>query len=114
LVILAILKRPKIIKTNLDKYFKIWSAFLLLGIFFVILFDPLSTISFEFLLKLSIPIYIYFFARRLIQSKQDLDGILTTFLYSGIFVALILIYELVFGAIRVVESRGMDRIQGSF
>lgn len=114
LVIVAITRLPKPKQTKLDKYFKIWSAFILLGTFFVILFDPLSTISFEFLLKLTIPIYLYYFARRFIQSKQDLDGILTTFLYSGIFVAAILIYELVFGAIKIVESRGMERIQGSF
>jgi O-antigen ligase len=61
-----------------------------------------------------LPIYIYFFARVFIQSKRDLDGILTSFLYSGIFVAAILLYELLFGAIRIVESRGLERIQGSF
>jgi hypothetical protein len=114
LVIFALAKRPKPIHSKLDTYFKIWSVFLLIGIFFVILFDPLTLDSFEFLLKLSIPIYIYFFARIFIQNKQDLDGILTTFLYSGIFVAAILLYEVFFGAIRIVESRGMERIQGSF
>lgn len=114
LIIIAISKTPKPIRSKLDKYFKIWSVFVVIGIFFVILFDPLSVDSLEYLLKLSIPIYIYFFARRFIQSKRDLDGILTTFLYSGIFVAVILLYELFFGAIRVVESRGMERIQGSF
>lgn len=114
LVIIAIAKRPKPKQSKLDKYFKIWSIFILIGIFFVILFDPLSMISFEYLLKLSIPIYIYFFARIFIQNKQDLDGILTTFLYSGVFVAAILLYEVFFGAIRLVESRGMERIQGSF
>lgn len=114
LVIFALVKNKKPKKSKLDKYFKIWSTFLLIGIFFVILYDPLTLGSFEFLLKLSIPIYIYFFARIFIKNKQDLDGILTTFLYSGIFVAIILLYEVVFGAIRVVESRGMDRIQGSF
>jgi len=112
--LLALVKRPKPKQTNLDKYFKIWSLFLFIGIFFVILFDPFSMISVEFFLKLSIPIYLYFFSRIFIQNKQDLDGILTTFLYSGIFVAMLLIYELIFGAIRVVESRGMERIQGSF
>lgn len=52
--------------------------------------------------------------RIFIQSREDLDGILTTFLYSGIIVAAILFYELFFGAIEVQESRGMERIQGSF
>lgn len=114
LVIISIAKRAKPKQSKLDKYFKVWSMFLFIGIFFVILFDPLSMISFEYLLKLSIPIYIYFFARIFIQSKQDLEGILTTFLYSGVFVAILLLYEVFFGAIRLVESRGMERIQGSF
>ena len=65
LVIIAITKTPKPQRSSLDKYFKIWSFFVAIGIFFVILFDPLSMDSLEYLLKLSIPIYIYFFARRL-------------------------------------------------
>lgn len=114
LTIYALAKLPKPKKSSLDKFVKIWSFFLLIGIFFVIIYDPLSKGSFEFLLKLTLPIYLYFFARIFIHNKRDLDGILTTFLYSGGFVALILVYEVVFGAIRIVESRGMERIQGSF
>jgi len=112
--IYAVAKFTKPKKSSLDKFVKIWSFFLLIGIFFVITFDPLSKDSFEFLLKLSLPIYLYFFARIFIQNKRDLEGILTTFLYSGGFVAIILLYEVIFGAIRIVESRGMARIQGSF
>jgi hypothetical protein len=110
--VLAKFPRPK--KSSFDKYFKIWSFFLLVGILFVIIFDPLSKDSFEFLLKLSLPIYLYFFVRVFIQNKRDLEGLLTTFLYSGGFVAVLLLYELLFGAIRIVESRGMERLQGSF
>ncbi len=112
--IYVVAKFPKPKKSSFDKYFGIWSFFLLVGIFFVIIYDPLSKDSFEYLLKLSLPIYLYYFARRFIQNKKDLDGLLITFLYSGVFVAVILLYELLFGAIRVVESRGMERIQGSF
>jgi len=114
LAIYVVAKFPKPKQSTFDKFFKIWSFFLLVGIFFVIIFDPLSKDSFEFLLKLSLPIHLYFFARIFIQNKRDLDGILTTFLYSGGFVAIILLYEVTFGAIRIVESRGMERIQGSF
>ena len=114
LAIYALAKFSKPEKSILDKFVKIWSFFLLIGVFFVITYDPLSKDSFEFLLKLTLPIYLYFFARLFIKNKRDLDGILTTFLFSGGFVAVILIYEVVFGAIRVVESRGMERIQGSF
>ncbi len=114
LAIYALAKFSKPQKSTLDKFVKIWSFFLLVGVFFVIIYDPLSKDSFEFLLKLTLPIYLYFFARLFIKNKRDLDGILTTFLFSGGFVAVILLYEVVFGAIRIVESRGMERIQGSF
>lgn len=114
LSIYVLLKTPKPVSTKLDRYMKIWSFFILFGTFFVILYDPLSKDSFEYLLKLTLPVYVYFFARRFIQNKQDLDGILTTFLYSGIFVAALLLYEVVINPIRIEESRGMDRIQGSF
>lgn len=112
LIVIARFPQPK--KSRLDKFFKYWSFFVLLGTFFVIIFDPLTKLSFEFLLKLTMPIYIYFFARRFIQSRKDLNGILTTFLYSGIFVAAILLFELFVNPIRLVESRGFERIQGSF
>ena len=114
IVVYVLAKFPKPKKSSFDKYFKIWSFFLLVGILFVIIFDPLSKDSFEFLLKLSLPIYLYFFVRVFIQNKRDLEGVLTTFLYSGGFVAVLLLYELLFGAIRIVESRGMERLQGSF
>jgi len=114
LSIYVLLKTPKPVSTKIDRYMKIWSFFILLGTFFVILYDPLTKDSFEYLLKLTLPVYIYFFTRRFIQNKEDLDGILTTFLYSGIFVAAILLYEVVINPIRIEESRGMDRIQGSF
>ena len=114
IVVYVLAKFPKPKKSSFDKYFKIWSFFLLVGILFVIIFDPLSKDSFEFLLKLSLPIYLYFFVRVFIQNKRDLEGVLTTFLYSGGFVAVLLLYELLFGAIRIVESRGMERLQRSF
>tara|TARA_R100000750_G_scaffold17710_1_gene11743 strand:+ start:19938 stop:21203 length:1266 start_codon:yes stop_codon:yes gene_type:complete len=114
MVIYVLAKTKKPASTKLDRHMRFFSFFLLLGTFFVIVFDPLSMESFEYLLKLSLPVYMYFFARRFIQSKEDLDGILTTFLYSSIFVAGILMYEVVINPIRVEESRGMGRIQGSF
>lgn len=114
LALIGISSTPKTEQTNVDKFFKIWSFFIGLGTLFVILFEPFSTLSLEYLLKLTLPLYIYFFVRKLIKNKVDLDGLLTTFLYSGLIVATILIYELTFGPIRVVESRGFDRIQGSF
>lgn len=114
LIFYTLVKTKQPTQSKLDRHMKTWTFFLLLGTFFVILFDPLTLLSFEFLLKLMLPSYIYFFCRRFITNKEDLDGILTTFLYSGVFVAMILLYEVFINPIRVEESRGMSRIQGSF
>ncbi len=97
-----------------EKSYLAWGISLLLGSLLVFLHDPLSLLSIEFVLKISMPVYLFFFLRVLIRSADDLNGILTSFLYSAIFVAAILLYELLIGPISLEESRGLMRIQGSF
>jgi len=100
--------------TALDRFFGYWSAMILLGCFLIYLFEPFSLLATEFVLKLSLPVYVYYFLRRLIVKQRDLDGILQTVLYASVIVAIILVYELVSGPIRMEESRGKARIQGNF
>ena len=114
LIIIARIKIVRPFKTKIDSYFKYWAFFIYIGTFFVVIHDPFTLFSLELLLKLLLPVYIYFFARIFIRSKRDIDGLLTTYLYSGIFVAAILLYEVLINPIRIVESRGVDRIQGNF
>src|SRR5690554_3160524 len=97
-----------------DKAFLYWSILVLLSSLMLIFYDPFSLLSIEFVLKLSMPVYIYFFLRVFITDLRDLHGILQSFLYAGIFVALLLVYEVVINPIRIEESRGMARIQGNF
>lgn len=99
---------------KLDRFFGYWSVVMLLGCFLLFLFEPFSLLSIEFVLKLSLPIYVFYFLRRLIRSERDLDGILQTVLYAAVIVAVILVYELLSGPIRMEESRGKARIQGNF
>jgi hypothetical protein len=99
---------------KVDKAFIYWSALVLLNCFFLLLYDPLSILSFEFLLKLSLPVYLFFFLRLLIRDLRDLHGILQSFLYAGIFIAGILLFEILVNPIGIQESRGLQRIQGSF
>lgn len=106
------LKRPAY--SQLDSTFKLFTFFAGIGIAFVVFYAPLSREALEMTLKLSLPFFLYFYLRRFIRTQQDLDGLLQTFLYSGVFVAMVLIYELAFGAIRVEESRGFERLQGNF
>lgn len=114
LIIWAVVSTPKPYRSKADKYFYAWSVFLLIGTFFVMLFNPSSLEALEYLLKLSLPVYIFIFTKRFVRSKTDLNGILQTFLYSSIFVVLLLGYEVIFNPINTSESRGFERIQGSF
>ncbi|HEX5002654.1 MAG TPA: hypothetical protein VFW78_09150, partial [Bacteroidia bacterium] len=81
---------------------------------FLLVRDTFSFDALEYTLKLSFPVYIYYFSRRLIRSKTDLHGVFQTFLYSSLVVAAIFMFELVFHPINVVYSRGLERFQGSY
>ncbi len=100
--------------SNLDKAFSYWAIMIGLACLMLLFYDPLSALSLEFVLKLSMPVYIYFFLRVFITDLRDLHGLLQCFLYSGIFVVALLVYEVFINPIRVEESRGLARIQGNF
>ncbi|MEM9050757.1 MAG: hypothetical protein AAGC47_01790 [Bacteroidota bacterium] len=115
--ILALAALAKFRYTNfgrIDKAFAFWSVLVLLNCFFILLYDPLSILSLEFLLKLSLPVYLFFFLRILIRDLRDLHGVLQSFLYAGLFIAAILIFEILVNPIAIQESRGLQRIQGTF
>lgn len=99
---------------KIDKAFLHWSLIVLLNCLFLLLYDPLSILSLEFLLKLALPVYLFFFLRLLIRDLRDLHGILQSFLYAGVLVAALLLFEVLVNPIGIEESRGLQRIQGSF
>jgi hypothetical protein len=78
------------------------------------IFDPLSKTFLEYLLKLTMPAYLFFFLRLLIRSRKDLDGILQTFIYSSFFVIAIFLFEIFVNPVKVLKTRGLERIQGSY
>ncbi len=97
-----------------DKAFLYWSFTVLFGVLMLLFYDPFSLLTIEFVLKLSMPVYIYFFLRLLITDLRDLHGILQSSLYAALFVAILLVYEVFINPIRIEESRGMQRIQANF
>lgn len=101
-------------RTRLDKAFLYWSVIVLLSALFLLFYDPLSMLTFEYVLKITIPVYLYFFLRLFISDLRDLHGILQSFLYSTLFVVILLVYEVFINPISVQESRGLERIQASF
>jgi hypothetical protein len=68
----------------------------------------------QWILKLSLPVYLFAFLRVFLRNKTDLAGLLTTFLYSCGIAALMLLYELLVRPIHVEYSRGIERISGGY
>jgi hypothetical protein len=112
--IMAIVVYRKKDKSIFDFLFGIWAVLMLISLLFMFIFDPLSKAFLEYLLKLTMPIYLFFFLRLFIRSRRDLDGILQTFIYSSFFVIAVFLFELFVKPIKALESRGLERIQGSY
>jgi hypothetical protein len=99
---------------RLHQLFNLWSGLIILNTIFIV-FQPVDIISkIQWILKLSIPVYLFFFLRIFIRSKTDFTGLLTTFLYAAAFAGVMLLYELLVKPIRVELSRGLERIQGGY
>jgi len=101
-------------RSKIDRAATWWGLAILIAIIGLIIYDPLSLISLEFVLKLGLPIYLFFFLRIFITDLQDFRGILQSTIYAAIFVAAVMLYELLVNPIGVQESRGLERIQGGF
>lgn len=106
------LKKPNY--SRLDTYMYIFSAVTGLACGALLLSDAFSFDSIEFSLKLGFTCYMYFFSRRLIRSKEDLHGVMQTFMYSSLIVVVVFSYELIFNPINIQISRGLERFQGNY
>ncbi len=82
--------------------------------FLIYAYDPTSIESLQYALKLSFFIFIFYFARRFIESRHDIEMILQTFIYSTFYVSIILMYEVFINPFKVSYSRELTRIQGVF
>lgn len=108
---------PKKINAIEEVPFRIWAA---LVAFNAILFwmMQVSVVAMGDTIKYITPLLIFLYARRFIQNKDDLHGILTTFLISCIFPFIVLAYESVFSPIAVeyISSGrgGGSRIRGAY
>ncbi len=114
LVIFSLIKMKRPARSRFDQVFGLFSFFIVTGSFLVAFYEIGTLKSIQFLLKLTLPVYLFYYLRRFIRSRKDLDGIITTFMFSAVFVVCILLYEVTIGPIRVVESRGLERIQGYY
>ncbi|MBS1636791.1 MAG: O-antigen ligase family protein [Bacteroidetes bacterium] len=114
LALYAIISLKRRDSSIFDFLFGFWSILVFLSLLFMFIADPLSVTFLEYFLKLSMPIYLFFFLRLLIRSARDLDGVLQTFLYSSLFVVAVFLFELVVNPIKVQKTRDLERIQGYY
>jgi hypothetical protein len=107
-------KLPKNPKSSIDTIFNFVSVMVLMSCAFILLRDPSAKDNITFTFKLPVMVYLFYFLRRVVNSRHDMEMILQTFVYSVYFVAASLAYEVLFNPIQVKYSRGLERIQGNF
>lgn len=108
---------PRRIPALEDTAFRFWGGLLFFNAI-TYYFIQLSVVALGDTIKYVTPLIIFAYSRRFIQSKDDLYGILTTFLVSCIFPFSILLYESIFNpiAIEYISSGrgGGSRIRGAY
>lgn len=106
---------PPIIETKSKavRYFMVWSTFLLLNAILICVTGP-TIDRLGIAVKISLPVYLYFFLRHFIWSKKQLEGILQTILYSAIIPAFLLLYEVLVSPFRIERSREVERIMAGY
>lgn len=114
LCVTAILLYRKKDRSVIDILFIVWTLLISVSLLFMFLNDPTSKTFLEYFLKLSMPVYLYFFLRLLIRSRHDLDGVLQTFVYSSFFVIGVFLFEIFVNPIKVLKTRDLERIQGYY
>lgn len=114
LCILGIVMYKKKDTSVFDFLFGAWTVLMLISLLFMFIYDPLSKTFLEYFLKLTLPAYLFFFLRLLIRSRKDLDGLLQTFIYSSLVVVAIFLFEIFVNPVKVLKTRGLERIQGSY
>ena len=112
--VLAMLKFQKPNNSLIDSLFKGWLILTTISTLLIFISESINLTSLRMVLKITLPLYLYFFIRILVRSERDLHGILQTFLYSCLFVVGIFLYEVIFQPVRVEYTRGVERLQGNY
>jgi len=99
----------KLIKIRSHEVFLIVFGVLYIGNNLAVFLLNMSLSDFGFILRNLLPLVLYFYLRRVVKNKRDLEGILITFLVSSIIPYTIFLYEFIFDPIKTVvvsEGRG--------
>ncbi len=105
---------PRRESTPFDFFIVGWGVLLAINSLLIMTIE-VSFVSAEIALKALMPVLLILYMRRLIRSKKDLDGLLTTFLYSAMFPMGMMLYEQFISPVGpTVQTRGHERFEGLF
>lgn len=106
--------RGKPSKSIQDAPFEFWAFFVIFNIFMLLLSDN-ELISYILnAIKLSLPLFLYFFLRKFIKTQKDFESLLLTFLYSCFVAYGLLLYESIIKPFNTETTRGLVRLQGGY
>lgn len=104
----------KKITSKLDTIFLVWSFFIFTNVMFLFVYENDLLYYLQWMLKLTTPVYLYYFLRVFIKNKKDFEGLLIALLYSCIPTLGMMMYEFFINPISVQTTRGVERFEGSY
>lgn len=110
----AVINSRKPINTLSDSLFKMWSVILFITSAFLVFIYSFNIDSLALFLKISLPVFLFPFLRIFINSRENLYGILQTFLYSCVIAIIIFIIAKFTGQSGVTFTRGVERLSGFY
>ena len=116
IIVLCLFSRrfPRKEQTAQDFLMNAWGMILGINCMLILTLE-ISLDSLQLIVKLISPILLYIYLRHFIRSKQNLIGILTTFLYSTIFPFGMQLFERFISPLgQTVHTRGHERFEGLF
>ena len=107
--------KPRMRMSMLDIPFVLWSAIVALNCLSILMVE-VSVVSLDLVFKLTTCVFIYIYLRHFLQAKQDLVGLLTTFLYASAFPFAMMLYEWFVNPLdsTVNVTRGFARASGLY
>jgi hypothetical protein len=98
---------------RVDQIFLFLSTIIVVNASLIWISSP-SLDRFAVALKVTLPVYLYFYFRHFVRSRRDLEGILQTFLYSAILPFTLLQFEIWISPFRIERSRGLERFMAGY
>lgn len=114
LAVFCILRFRKNYFSLVDTAYKLFTVCLVFSLIMLMVRFDFERITAEVAFKTLNPVLLFLLARRLVRNGKDVNGILQTFLYSAIIVAVLMITEIWFKPFKEISTRGLERLEGAY